>query len=293
MNHRRFAPWAPLLLAACALAHGAPPCKNCTPGNETQKPFRVYGNTYYVGVRGVSSILITSEAGHILIDGDFAESAAKIAASIGELGFRIADVKLILNSHVHQDHAGGIAELQRLSGATVAASAASAKVLSQGRAGADDPQFGSLRGIAPVARVRLVQDRETLHVGPLALTAHLTPGHTPGGTTWTWISCERQRCLNMVYADSLTPVSAEGFLFTHNTTYPGVLEDFDRSFRTLDSLPCDILLTPHPEVSGLWERLTRREQGAEDAFIDNTACRRLADSSRAQLQVRVAHERGG
>jgi metallo-beta-lactamase class B len=286
--------WLPALLAASAVAHSDPPdaCKDCAAWNESQTPFRVYGNTYYVGVRGLSSILITSENGHVLIDGDLAESATRIAASIRELGFRIDDVKVILNSHVHFDHAGGIAELQRSSGATVAASPSSAKVLTEGHSGPDDPQFGSLRGIAPVAHVKVVNDAETLRVGPLELTAHLTPGHTPGGTTWTWKSCENQRCLNMVYADSLTPVSADSFQFTRNTTYPNVLKDFETSFNTLDALPCDILLTPHPEASDLWTRLDKRDRGGgADALIDQTACRHLAATARERLKARVAAER--
>jgi metallo-beta-lactamase class B len=286
----------PAILTASAVGHGEPPapCKDCAAWNKTQKPFRVYGNTYYVGVRGLSAILITSDRGHVLIDGDLAESAPKIAASVRELGFRIEDVKLILNSHVHFDHAGGIAELQRLSGATVAASRSSAKVLQEGHSGADDPQFGSIRGIPSVAHVRVVKDGETLTVGPLQLTAHLTPGHTPGGTTWTWKSCESDRCLNVVYADSLAPLSTDGFLFTRNTTYPNVLKDFESSFNTLDVLPCDILLTPHPDVSALWTRLEKHAGGAgADAFVDPTACHRLVLAARERLRARVMAERRG
>lgn len=284
----------PAVQTASAAGHGEPPapCKECAALNETQKPFRVYGNTYYVGVRGLSSILITSDRGHVLIDGDLAESAPKIAASIRQLGFRIEDVKLILNSHVHYDHAGGIAALQRLTGATVAASPSSAMVLQEGHSGRDDPQFGSSRGIPPVAHVRVVEDGETLTVGPLQLTAHLTPGHTPGGTTWTWKSCERDRCLDVVYADSLMPISSDGFLFTRNTTYPNVLKDFEKSFNTLDMLPCDILLTPHPETSDLWTRLEKHDRGAgAEAFIDPTACRRLVEGARKRLEARVVTER--
>jgi metallo-beta-lactamase class B len=286
----------PAALTATALAHDVPQgtCKDCAAWNATQKPFRVYGNTYYVGVRGLNSILITSDHGHVLIDGDLAESAPKIAASVLALGFRMEDVKLILNSHVHFDHAGGIAELQRLSGAKVAASRSSAKVLQDGHSGADDPQFGSIRGIPPVADVEVVEDGETVRVGPLQLTAHLTPGHTPGGTTWTWKSCERARCLDLVYADSLTPVSAAGFQFTRNITYPDALEDFENSFAQLDTLPCDILLTPHPEASDLWERLEKHAHGAgADAFVDPTACRRLVEVARERLQARVEAERRG
>ena len=284
------------LLATSAVLHSEQPgaCKDCAAWNETQKPFRVYGNTYYVGVHGLSSILITSDRGHVLIDGDLAESAPKIAASVRELGFRIEDVKLILNSHVHFDHAGGIAELRRLSGATVAASPSSAKALREGRSGPDDPQFGSIRGIEPVAYVEIVNDGETLRVGPLELTAHLTAGHTPGGTTWAWKSCQNERCLNIVYADSLTPVSAGGFLFTRNTTYPNALKDFENSFRTLDTLSCDVLLTPHPDASDLWARLQRHDRGGgADAFVDATACHRFADVAREELKARVAAEHRG
>jgi metallo-beta-lactamase class B len=126
----------------------------------------------------------------------------------------------------------------------------------------------------------------------LALTAHLTPGHTPGGTTWTWQSCDQDRCLNLVYADSLTAVSADSFRFSSNTTYPNVMRDFEKSFATLSALPCDILLTPHPEISDLWKRIDRRDKGGDpNALVDSTACRRLADTSRANLEKRVADER--
>ncbi|HWM66265.1 MAG TPA: subclass B3 metallo-beta-lactamase [Steroidobacteraceae bacterium] len=269
-------------------AQAEPACAHCAAWNKTQQPFRIYGNTYYVGVHGLSSILITSDQGHVLIDGDLRESPAKIAASIAKLGFRIEDVKLILNSHVHHDHAGGIAKLQHLSGATVAASASSARVLMQGHSGPDDPLYGELRSIPAVRDVKIVKDGETLHVGSLELTAHLTPGHTPGGTSWTWKSCENQRCLHMVYADSLMPIAASAFRFTHNSNYPNVLEDFQKSFTTLNALPCDILLTPHPDLS---EFLSARLGGTEvRPMVDATACRRYAEAARERLSKRVARE---
>ena len=276
-----------------ASAQTTPPCKQCAEWNVSQEPFRIYGNTYYVGVHGLSSILITSPQGHVLIDGDIPESAPKIVANIQALGFRIKDVKLILNSHVHFDHAGGIAELHRLSGAPVAASKFTALALESGHSGRDDPQYGELRPIQPVAHVRVIKDGETLHVGPLALTAHFTPGHTPGGTTWTWQSCDQDHCLNMVFADSLSAVSADNFRFSKNTTYPHVIQDFEKSFATLSALPCDILLTPHPDASDLWERLARRAKGDPNAFVDKTACRRLADTSRTGLEKRIASEGSG
>ena len=276
---------ASLFIAAASAANPAA-------WTQDQTPFRIHGDTYYVGSRGLGSILIVSPEGDVLIDGDLPESAPKIVANIRALGFRPEDVKLILNTHVHFDHAGGIAELQRITGARVAASESSAKVLRDGGVGRDDPQYGSVPGIVPVANVETVKDGETLRVGPIALTAHVTAGHTAGGTTWTWKSCEKDRCLDLVYADSLNPIAARGYLFS-DSTHADVRASFARSFQALASLPCDILLTPHPEVSDLWGRLARREQGDADALVDSAACGRLAESARQQLDRRLDAERAG
>jgi metallo-beta-lactamase class B len=266
------------------------PCASCATWNMPQQPFRIYGNTYYVGTHGLSSVLITSDAGHVLIDGALPESAPLIVANIRSLGFRVEDIRLIVSSHVHFDHAGGIAELQKLSGARVAASEWSADVLKKGAVPNDDPQFGSLPPIAPLERVESFKDGKSLSVGGVTVTAHLTPGHTPGGTSWTWRSCENGRCLNLVYADSLTPVSADGFLFTRRSEFPHG-EDFEQSFSFLDRVSCDILITPHPEVSSLWQHLEERTS-RPDALIDPTACQVLAKKSREQLRKRLATENG-
>ena len=281
----------PLAPLSAQRADSTPSCTRCAEWNAPQKPFRIYGNTYYVGTHGLGSVLITSPNGHVLIDGALAESPPSILANIRALGFRIEDVKLILNSHVHYDHAGGIAALQRASGATVAASPSSAKVLESGEAGRDDPQYGIALRIAPVRSVRVIADGETLRVGPIAITAHFTPGHTPGGTSWTWRSCDGTRCMNMVYADSQTPVSADDFRYTTSATYPTGLADFAKSAAVLDSLPCDILVTPHPEASGLFDRIARRDQGDESALVNPQACRQYAAHAREQVAKRVASER--
>ena len=255
-----------------------------------QPPLQLFGNVYYVGARGVSAILITSADGHVLLDGPMQENVSMVVSNIKALGFRIEDVKLILNSHAHFDHAGGIAELQRLSGATVAARAWSSHVLTQGRSGPDDPQYGVVPEIPAVRSVQTIAAGETLRVGLLALTAHATAGHTPGGTSWTWRSCQDGRCVDMVYADSLTAASGERFLFTRSTMYPTVLRDFDASFSTIAAWPCDILLTPHPEVSSLWQRIARRDQGDADALVDQAACARYVESARAALRARIDRE---
>ncbi len=271
-------------------------CESCSAWNAPHEPFRVFGNTYYVGVAGLSAVLVTSDHGLILLDGGLPQSAAPIDANIRKLGFRTEDVRLIVNSHAHYDHAGGIAALQRLSGATVAASASGAAAIEGGGPPRDDPQyaFGRAANAFPaVKKVRVVTDGETLKVGDLAITAHLTPGHTPGSTTWTWRSCEGTRCLDVVYADSLTAVSAPGFHFTGDSTHPSIEATFRRSIAVIAELPCDVLLTTHPGAAGMEDKLKRRAQGAgSNPFVDSEACRTYAENAAGGLDRRVAEERG-
>jgi metallo-beta-lactamase class B len=268
-----------------------PVCQSCAEWNAPQRPFRIHGNSWYVGTHGLSAVLVTSAQGHVLLDGALPESAPHIAANVRALGFRMEDVRLILNSHAHFDHAGGIAALQRASGAAVAAHAWSAAVMRRGTTLPEDPQHGLDIPYPAVPTVRVLADDETVRIGPLALTAHFTGGHTPGGTSWSWRSCEDQRCLELVYADSQTPVSADGFLFTRSARYPSALQDFARGFAALERLRCDVLITPHPSASELFERLAAREQGRADAFRDPSACRRYAATARRRLAQRVATER--
>jgi metallo-beta-lactamase class B len=283
---------ASLVAGASTLgAQRARECPSCAEWNEPQRPFRLHGDTYFVGTHGLSAILITSSAGHVLIDGALPESAPLIRANIEALGFRTSDVKLIVNSHAHFDHAGGIAELQRASGATVMASASSAAVLASGRSGRDDPQFGVALDYPAAERVKTFAFEDTLRVGPIALVPHATPGHTPGGTSWSWRSCAADRCLDFVYADSQTPVSADGFLYTRSTTYPNALADFARGASTLESLKCDVLLTPHPAASALWQRVSPTDGTVTPALADPTACRRFVENARKQVARRIADER--
>jgi metallo-beta-lactamase class B len=281
-----------LLAASPVLAQDAVPptanCASCAAWNVDQKPFKVFGNTYYVGTHELSSILIATDQGLVVIDGDLAESAPLIARHIRELGFDPKAIKLILNSHAHYDHASGLAWLQRESGARVALGPWSAKALSTGIDPADDPQV-DLRepATAPVKNIEIIKDGQVLTLGHVAFTAHFTPGHTPGGTSWSWTSCEGSRCLHVVYADSLTPVSAPDYRFTD---HPELLHGFDKSFAALEAMPCDILLSPHPGMAGTLEKLKARDAGNADAFIDSGACRTYAAAARAGLGKRLAKE---
>jgi len=282
--------WLPLLaLALGAAPQGgfvpdAPhPCEQCDEWNAPREPFRIFGNTYYVGTAGLSSILITTGDGLVLLDGGLPQSAPRIHASIRKLGFDTADIRLILNSHTHYDHAGGIAALQRASGARVAASREAAGALEHGGPLRDDPQygFGASARFPKVKRVQVIRDGEVLRVGEVAVTAHFTPGHTPGGTTWTWRACEGERCLDLVYADSLTAVSAPGFHFGGTPGHPGVEATLRRSIARVAALPCDILLTAHPDASAL------------ASLVNPQACRSYADRMSQRLDERLEEERAG
>ena len=266
-----------------------PNCPPCAEWNAPHAPVRLFANTWFVGTDGLSAVLITSPAGHVLIDGGLSESAPRILESIRAAGFRAEDVKLILNSHAHFDHAGGIALLQRVTGAAVAAHPWSARMMAGGRALRDDPQFGVDRPYPPVKAPRTIAGGDTLRVGTLALVAHFTGGHTPGGTSWTWRSCDAGKCLDFVYADSQSPISADDFRFTSSTTYRTGIADFEKGHATIERLACDVLLTPHPGQSDLWERLAARD--GKPALVDGDGCRRYAANARRALQQRLEKER--
>lgn len=290
MKQRIFAVALSWLLVALALtlAHA----QDRSTWTQPQAPVKIFGNSYWVGTRGLGAILITSPSGAVLIDGAVRESAADIAKNITTVGVRLSDVKLILNTHAHNDHAGSLAELQRLTGATVAALPWSAEVLRSGQKDRKDPQFDTNTPPSEkVATVKTIKDGEALQAGGVTVKAHKTGGHTPGGTSWTWRSCEDGRCVDIVYADSMTAVSADSFRFTDAKTYPEVLDDFAKGVAFLRAVSCDILVTPHPEASDFWARAAKRDAGERDALIDRTQCARYADRIDAQLQKRLASER--
>lgn len=284
------------LTASAADVVADPPnnCEPCAEWNEPHDGFNVYGNTWYVGTAGLAAILITSPQGHILLDGGLPQSAPLIAENIRAAGFRLEDVKLILNSHTHYDHAGGIAALQRASGAAIAASPEAKRALEHGGPLGNDPQFAfgkAHNDYAPVKGVRLVNDRETLRIGDLAVTAHFTPGHTPGGTSWSWRSCEGQKCLDLVYADSLNPVSAPGFRFSGDGKQRSRVAQFRKSMDVVAKLPCDILLAPHPVLIDMEKKMQLREVGTTpDPFIDRGACKAYAAAADERLTKRIAEE---
>lgn len=258
---------------------------------QPQAPIRIYGNTYAVGFGGLSVVLIKTEAGLILVDAALPQAAPSIEAHIRQLGFRVEDVKLILNTEAHFDHSGGLAALARDSGAVVVASPQGARALRQGRVTASDPQSGAVDDFPPVTRVREIADGGTLRLGKTTVTARFTPGHTPGSTSWTWVSCEGRRCLNVVFGASLNAVSATDFYFS-DPAQAKTTAAFRKSIRTFAALPCDILITAHPDHSGGDVRIRQLAAGtAPNPFIEPGACRAYADKYDKVLDARIAKER--
>lgn len=266
-------------------------CGKCAEWNQAQAPFRIYGNTYYVGTRGLSAILVTGPRGHVLLDAALPQSAPLIRANIEALGFRVSDVKWIVNSHAHFDHAGGIAAMQKASGARVAASASGAAAMNAGEVGKDDPQFDAADRMRypPVANIHVVKDGEALTIGPLQLQAVMTPGHTPGSTSWTWTSCEGKACKQLVYSDSLTAVSLGDFRFSGGQGYPDISKRFAASIARIGALKCDIVLSTHPSATDILERHAASNP-THNAFLDPKGCKALAERSLQGLREQLADE---
>jgi metallo-beta-lactamase class B len=288
---------AALLLSATAAAPAPPPpaadaqaqwtqeCKDWDDWDKPGPPFRIWGNAYYVGTCGITAILITGDAGDILIDGGPANAGDLIAANIRKLGFRLSDVRVLLHSHEHSDHVGGLARLKQLTGARLYASPDGASALSRGTPNPADPQYSDHQTL-PAVRVDKVLEGSTptVTLGSLTLKGFATPGHTPGAMTWQWQSCDGDDCKTIVYADSLTPVSSDSYKFTEHSD---VVAKFNTSLVRVASLKCDILLSPHPSASGMRDRLVR------GSLLGTSACLEYANGLKQKLDARLAKELDG
>lgn len=245
-------------------------------GQQPAEPFRIAGNFYYVGASDAASFLITSPEGHILIDGGYPGTAPMIMESITKLGFNIGDVKIILNSEPHFDHAGGIAEIQKASGAEVWASEISAQALRSGGDEGDNDTFLPHRilvmiGVISYSAPRVdhqFNDGATISLGNNKLTAHITAGHTRGCTTWSFPVREGERELNVVSACSLKLLPGMSLVEPEN--YPGIRGDFEDTFQTLRNLPADIWVTSHAREFGRYRKFAERQKTQTNPFIDRS-----------------------
>ena len=255
-------------------------------------PRHLLGSIYYVGAIGVSSYLITTPEGHILLDTGFEETVPIIRAGVEQLGFKTSDIKLILSSHAHIDHTGGHAAMKQMSGAKVIASAADARVLESG--GADDfiPFPKDLILYPPVRVDRIIKDGEQVTLGGVTLTAQLTPGHTRGATTWTMQVVDQGRPLHVVFFSSAS-LNA-GTLLLEKPAYPEIVADYERTFARLKSLPCDVFFAPHGGQFAMAEKFARLDRGEPNAFVDPAGWQTLIANAekayRDQLKEEVARK---
>lgn len=251
--------------------------------NQPVEPFRIAGNLYYVGASDVTSYLITTPQGHIVLDGGFEETAPMIVASIRKLGFKVEDVRILLNSHAHYDHAGGLAELKRITNATLYASRGDLPMLARG--GLDDPQFGNQFPFPPVRADRLLEDEQQISLGGTTLTAHITPGHTRGCTTWTM----PVEGLDVVFLGS--PGVPADYRLTDNPRYPDAVSDYRRQFATLHALRCDIFLGSHGnffDLEGKRKALAGHQKA--NPFIDSEGYHRFVAVAERRFEDRVRNE---
>jgi metallo-beta-lactamase class B len=251
-------------------------------------PRHLAGNLHYVGAAGVSSWLITTPAGHILLDTGFDDTVPIIARGVEQLGFKVADIRIILSSHAHIDHVGGHAGMKRLTGAQVVASAGDAALLESG--GAVDFLVWPRETLAyePVQVDRIVADGELVTLGGVTLTAHLTPGHTRGATTWTMDLAEGGRTYRVVFFSSATV--NDGVRLLHNEKFPEIAAAFEASFARWKALPCDIFLAPHGGQFAMADKFARLDQGGGVAALVDPAgwARLLADAENSYRHLLAA-----
>lgn len=241
-------------------------------------PQKIFGNSYLVGFGGLSVALIDTGAGLVLIDGALPQAAPAILDNVRRLGFRPRDIKYILSTEPHYDHAGGIAALARDTGATVIASPRGAEGLMAGRHATDDPQRGYGGFWPAVVKVRAIGGGQTLQLGNTVVTALATPGHTMGSMSWRWQACEKRVCRTIVFAASLNPVSTDDYRYTSRPARP-IVAGFHASYATLSRTRCDILISAHPGNAGRGRYDTRPG-----------ACRAYVQRSRDALDQRMKSE---
>ena len=283
-------------LAACAPMVPVETISNAQDGNtlaskcegregwsDAAPPAHIFANVYMVGTCGIVSLLVTSPRGHILIDGATAEAAPLIADNIRKLSFQPTDVKYLVSSHEHLDHVGGLSALKGITGARMLARAEARKSLETGISDPTDPQLAILPPFAGIKVDQIVRDGETITLGSIGMTVIATPGHAPGGTSWTWKSCAGAICYQFVFADSLGAVSADAYRFTDHPAYVAVLRATMNRVSKLK--PCDILIAPHPAQSRFFERLS-----GKGPLADPAGCTNYAKAAMERLDARLAKE---
>ena len=294
-----------ILLLAClatqiALAESSLAEKNATENAAIKKeweswntpfqPFRLIGNIYYVGASGISSFLITTPEGHILIDTGFETTVPLIRESVAKLGFKLTDIKIILNSHAHLDHAGGHATMQKLTGAKIMMSEADAELLASGGTNDFTPYSKEMIGYPPAKADRILHDGDKVSLGGTTLTCHLTPGHTKGCTTWTMDVVEDGKTRHVLFFGSTSILPNVSLV--NNAQYPGIADDFAATYQKLKTLPCDVFLAPHAGFFDLPQKAERLKRGEKpNPFIDPGEFKTFIERSEKDFVEKLDRER--
>ncbi|MET0334171.1 MAG: subclass B3 metallo-beta-lactamase [Rhizobacter sp.] len=245
------------------------------------QPLRISDRVWQIGTANITALLVKTDQGALLIDGGMPQAADLLLAHMKQLGVAPGDLKFILHSHAHADHVGPLAAIRRATGARLVSNAESAALLARG--GSGDIHFADRITYPPVQADRLLQDGETLTLGGMAFTVAFTPGHTPGSMSWTWTDTRQGAPTRFAYVDSL---SAPGYTLVGNTAYPRLMDAYAQSFAVVRKLPCDVLLTPHPDQSG-WDYANAAQPQPRPI-----TCAAYADAAAARLQQQADTQRG-
>ena len=256
---------------------------------ETFPPFHIAGNLYYVGSKGLANYLITTPHGNILINSDLEANVPMIQASIEKLGFKFKDTKILLISHAHSDHDAGSASIKKLTGAKYMVMDADVSVVESG--GKTDFQYGTNPAdLYPATKVdRVLRDGDEVRLGDTVLVAHLTPGHTKGCTTWTMKIAEGGETYNVVIIGS--PNVNPGYKLVDNKAYPQIAEDYERMWRVLKSLPCDIFLGAHGSYFRMTDKYARMKTGEANPFIDPAGYKNYIAAKEQEFRAELAKQK--
>ena len=250
-------------------------------------PAHIHGRTWYVGTCGITSVLIETSAGLVLIDTGMAEAVPHLLANVRALGFDPRQIKWLLMTHEHFDHVGGMAAIQQVTGAKLVVGPFVARAMRSGKADPEDPQAAQLEkyALAPARVDRVLRSGATLSAGGTLFTIHANPTHSPGSTSWTWRSCEGGKCLTIAYADSISTISSPDYRFSD---HPARIDAARAGLRVIEGLPCDLIITPHPSSSNLLDRLSGKAP-----LVDPRGCITHAAQGSAGLAQRLAEEASG
>lgn len=278
------------LFTLCIIPAWAQPAVNPPEWTRPMEPFRIVGNLYYVGTADLTSYLFVTPKGNILLDTGLPENVPQVEANIAKLGFSIKKIKILLNSHAHYDHAGGLSAVKQKTGAKLYASPADAQLMARG--GLRDFAYGDRVPYPPVKADHLLHDGDHVELGGTALTAHFTPGHTKGCTTWTAEISEAGKFYHLVFVCS---TSFPSYKLVNNPAYPNIASDYEHTFSVLQPLPCDIFLGSHGSFFGLDRKAAELKKNPErnftqanpNPFVDPSGYRAYVARSKASFEAEL------